>query len=390
MEQNRNQLTPETATDKPASPINAGDGYFSPPPPGHPAPPREKVTVPSGPPLLSDSLETALDDAIDETFPPGSARPRRDGFTPERIAGFLRHLAATGIVEHAARVVGLSATAAYNFRNARRGRAFAKMWDAVLIHRSRARVASELQGRSIAGCVSIRKRDGVVVGEYHYYDNRLGMALLTRLDKLADKEAANEAQLRALSEDLDDYIDCVAAGGDADAFVAARRPADPPLPDVVEAAKRITALARGGDSNDDDEKELSSIAVHDLDPTRKAEWTTDQWARAFRSGFVAWLTRVEAEPGWTGGPGAHLRFIAERDAERGAALGFDRPPLGASTRADAADMEVADLDPQDICNWSYQQLIHAWRSGLLRRLPARFWDDLAARDASEAGWEPGE
>jgi hypothetical protein len=85
-----------------------------------------------------------------------------------------------------------------------------------------------------------------------------------------------------------------------------------------------------------------------------------------------------------------LRFIAERDAERGAALGFDRPPLGASTRADAADMEVADLDPQDICSWSYQQLIHAWRSGLLRRLPARFWDDLAARDASEAGWEPEE
>ena len=72
----------------------------------------------------------------------------------------------------------------------------------------------------------------MIVGEYHYYDNRLAMSLLTRLDRLAEKEAASEAHLRALSEDLDEFIDCVAQGGDADAFVEARRPegeADPAL-----------------------------------------------------------------------------------------------------------------------------------------------------------------
>src|SRR3954452_14165242 len=218
MDQTHTQLAPEPATDVPASPAQP---ELEPPP----------ASAFADPPLLSDCLGDTLADRIADTiegsFPPGSRKPRHDGFMPEKIGAFLRDLAASGVVEHAAAAAGLTASAAYAFRNRRQGRAFAKMWDAVLVHRARARLASELQGRAIAGCVSIRKRDGEVVGEYHYYDNRLAMALLTRLDRLADKEAASEAHLRVLSEDLDEFIDCLAEGGDADAFVEVRRPREP-------------------------------------------------------------------------------------------------------------------------------------------------------------------
>jgi hypothetical protein len=212
MEQNQNSFTHRAATDEPASPVNPRTARAPGAPGAHAAPPDPPEFA--EPPLLSDALTEAMSETLAETFPPGGRKPRHDGWTPEAINIFLRELSATGVVEQAARAAGLSASAAYSFRNRRQGRAFAKMWDAVLVHRARARVAGELQGGAIAGCVSIRKRDGVVVGEYHYYDNRLAMALLTRLDRLAEKEAASEAQLRALSEDLDDYLDCVAAGGE--------------------------------------------------------------------------------------------------------------------------------------------------------------------------------
>jgi hypothetical protein len=210
MEQNQNRLAPAAPADESASPFN----------------PSAEQGADSDPPLISDSLDTALQDTLDATFTPDGRKPRHDGWTPEAVAGFLHALAETGVIEHAARRVGLSAQAAYAFRNRRQGRAFAKMWDAVLVNRARARIEGELQGRAIAGCVSIRKRDGVVVGEYHYYDNRLAMSLLTRLDRIAEREEASEAHLRALSEDLDDFCDCLAEGGDPDAFVEARRPED--------------------------------------------------------------------------------------------------------------------------------------------------------------------
>ena len=210
MEQNQNRLAPEAPADESASPFN----------------PTAEQGADSDPPLISDSLDDALQDTLDATFTPEGRKPRHDGWTPEAVAGFLHALAETGVVEHAARRVDRSAQAAYAFRNRRQGRAFAKMWDAVLVNRSRARIEGELQGRAVAGCVSIRKHKGEVVGEYHYYDNRLAMSLLTRLDRLAEREEPNAAHLRALSEDLDDYCDCLAEGGDPDAFVEARRPED--------------------------------------------------------------------------------------------------------------------------------------------------------------------
>jgi hypothetical protein len=347
--------------------------------------------VPGGaePPLLSDCLQgmfaDGVADAVEQSFPPGARKPRHDGFTPEKVGEFLRLLAATGIVEHAAAAVGLSATAAYTFRNRRQGRAFARMWDAILIHRTRARVASELSGRAIAGCVSIRKRDGVVVGEYHYYDNRLAMSLLTRLDRLAEKEAASEAHLRALSEDMEEYIECVAAGGDADAFVEARRPPEPqPAPAAQSAPAgepdpdpELTTFARLAGCPDYLDRDPRDIEVADLDLAEKAEWDPDQWVRAYRSGFMTWLhVAWKDDPAFEPGPGASLRFHFGREAASAAAA---QGPTGADAEAERQEVDTSDLDPTAIDDWTEDQFARAWTSGFVGRLPDEFWEDLAAR-----------
>lgn len=182
-------------------------------------------------PLFTPSLVSS---SLNETFAPPESHVRRcrhDGWTPDRIAAFIEALAACGVVADACKSVGLSAQSAYAFRNRRAGRAFGLAWDAVLVHRARGRLSDELLSRAMNGCIeAVQDRDGVVTGERHRYDNRLSMAVLTRLDRLAERQAEDDTLLRAMSEDLDDYLECVEGGGDVDAFVEERRPAPPPEP----------------------------------------------------------------------------------------------------------------------------------------------------------------
>lgn len=371
----RNAHSPEASTDERASSLD----------PRLPEPERAPAPgSPLEPPsLISDCLGEALSaqiaDSVDESFPAGSRKPRHDGFTPERIGDFLRHLAATGVVEHAACAVGVSASAAYAFRNRRQGRAFARMWDAILVHRARDRLASELQSRAIAGCVSVRKRDGEIVGEYHYYDNRLAMALLTRLDRLAEKEAASEAHLRALSEDMEEFIECIAEGGDADAFVAARGAGEPepPAATVPDPDRRpdedpeLTTFARLAGCSDYLDVDPRDIAVLDLDVGNKASWNPDQWVRAFRSGFMTWVDIGEEDGDGLGpaGLGAAMRFHICREAAIAAAAA---PPDG-----DREPVPEEALDLKRFDEWSDDQLTRAWRSGLLVGLPNEAWEELA-------------
>lgn len=370
MEQNQNPVTPEAATYEPASPRNLQ-------PESHTGTPADSPGF-AGPAPFSDCLDSALSEILAETFVADGPRPRHDGWTPDAVAGFLRALAAGGVVEHAARAVGLSAASAYALRNRRQGRAFARMWDAVLIHRSRARIADELQARAVAGCVSIRKRDGVVVGEYHYYDNRLAMSLLTRLDRLAEREAAGDVQLRALSEDLDDYIDCLAAGGDADEFVEARRApeASQPEPGEPDDDPELSQFARMSGCPDYRDVDARDIEVADLDPTAKAEWSPDQWVRSYRSGFMFWLEAAHGDGDERETPGAPFEFLFCREAAR-AADTADGEAVMAGRGGDPGAIDTTDLDTDLISDWTEDQLARAWRSGLLGRLPAEFWDAFA-------------
>jgi hypothetical protein len=86
-------------------------------------------------------------------------------------------------VAEACEVARMGISGAYAAR--RRNPVFAAAWDAALSI-ARERLADTLLARAIEGNVEQIWRDGVVVGERHVIDNRLGLAILRRLDRLAE------------------------------------------------------------------------------------------------------------------------------------------------------------------------------------------------------------
>lgn len=322
-------------------------------------------------------LGLLISDCLTDTFAEGSRKPRHDGWTPERIGGFLRHLAGSATVEAALRPTAAAAASAYAFRNRRQGRAFARMWDAILVHRSRVRIAAEASSRAVNGVVSRRVREGVVVEELHHHDNRLAMAMLTRLDRLAEREAPNDEHLRALSENLDDYIECVESGGDADAFVEALRPAptEPAPPGETGRPGRddFNPLAALGGTRSWSDVPPLQIPVADLEYDKRAGWTDDQWIRARRSGFLTWS--ASAAP----------NEAAPRPIDPATAAFMRRRAWVATRQAMAEAREEAvsvdDLDPDAMAGWTADQWERAHFSGLLQRLPEEVWLEAPEPDS---------
>jgi hypothetical protein len=239
MEHNRN-ISAQASTDERACPSPRSAGELSDQPPGdsHFATQAEAdawwagvthgLRCATGEYLREDNDLVAAGDAsveAAEILDPSGRRLRPDGWLPWKKAQFLLVLASGGVVAEACRAVGMSVASAYALKNRRSGRAFAKMWDAILIHRARARLADSNLERAMNGCVDQVLKDGVVVAERRRFDNRLSMAMLTRLDRLAESQSGEEAGLlRALSEDFDDYLDVLESAGDEQAFLEARRP----------------------------------------------------------------------------------------------------------------------------------------------------------------------
>lgn len=117
---------------------------------------------------------------------------------------FLLKSRATGAtVENAARAVGLSPSSAYAFRNSARGAAFGIGWTAASMMQ-RQRLADVVMGRAFTGqTVTVSRASGETV-ERHFFDNRLAMAVLSRLDRLAagtapGRAGAGQARTRSLS-----------------------------------------------------------------------------------------------------------------------------------------------------------------------------------------------
>jgi hypothetical protein len=108
---------------------------------------------------------------------------RHDGWTGEKMAIFCETLAETAVVAEACAAAGMSISGAYAAR--RRNPAFAAAWDAALAI-ARERLADTLLARSMEGNVEQIYRDGELVGERHFLDNRLGLQILRRLDRLAE------------------------------------------------------------------------------------------------------------------------------------------------------------------------------------------------------------
>jgi len=114
---------------------------------------------------------------------PQPARTRHDGWTGEKMATFCEALAETAVVEEACDQAGMSVSGAYAHR--RRNPMFAAAWDAALTV-ARERLADTLLSRSMEGNRELIYQNGELVGERHVLDNRLGLAILRRLDRLAE------------------------------------------------------------------------------------------------------------------------------------------------------------------------------------------------------------
>jgi hypothetical protein len=108
---------------------------------------------------------------------------RHDGWTGEKMAIFCETLAETAVVAEACGMARMSISGAYAAR--RRSAVFAAAWDAAL-SMSRERLADTLLARSMEGNVEQIIRNDELVGERHFIYNRLGLAILRRLDRLAD------------------------------------------------------------------------------------------------------------------------------------------------------------------------------------------------------------
>ena len=114
---------------------------------------------------------------------PVLSKGRHDGWTGEKIATFCEALAETAIVADACEAAGMGISGAYAAR--RRNPLFAAAWQGALSI-ARDKLADTLLARSMEGNAELIYRDGELVGERHVIDNKLGLAILRRLDRLAD------------------------------------------------------------------------------------------------------------------------------------------------------------------------------------------------------------
>ena len=292
---------PPAATDEPA----ASDTCMaaSPAPPGALALPRVSEALVAGP------IEAALPAAADAD--PTRAQ-RRDGWTPAKITTFLTALAQCGCVEDAARAAGMSKQGAYALRNRAAGGAFALAWDAAVEQVAHARVADEIRSRALHGCVEIIVRDGKVWGERHRFDNRLTMALLTRLDAKRDSRKDHDVDARIVAGEFDQFV-AIAARGDLDeaaAFLADRHDAEWTNCEQARLLTRLGNYQRYGVGLPEE------IDVSDLDATDPAAWTEEQVERARRAEILE--DEEDEEEQEAGGPNPssiYMQLAALADAD---------------------------------------------------------------------------
>ncbi|WP_404334677.1 hypothetical protein AB2M62_13950 [Sphingomonas sp. MMS12-HWE2-04] len=216
--------------------------------------------------------------------PPGGTR--YDGWTPDRQRLFLEALSEGLPVNQASGIVGLSRQSAYALRHSPRGQAFALGWDAAVLL-ARNALVDALMERAFNG---VREHatdsQGRTVTRFRH-DNRLALAMLARLDRIADAEkpAASAAAARAIAGDFAQYLDLIdaeAGPARAGAFLDARtRPA------TAADLAPLRTLARADRWLRTHTDLAEPLALDDLDPAERAGWSGEQWARAEAAGLVA-------------------------------------------------------------------------------------------------------
>lgn len=240
----------------------------------------------------------SFDHAAYHGFRPAPGATRHEGWSPDKQQQFLAALAEGITVAQACGIVGLSRQSAYALRESPRGAGFALGWEAAVLL-SRNALADELMERALRGTRETVSDDKGRVVTRHKYDNRLAMAMLNRLDKMAANKEADHAAARLIAADFGQYLELIGRDdGPARAglFLGAR----------VKAASEdelapIRALARADKWLRTHTDLADGVSVADLDPAQRASWTAEQWNRAEAAGLVALApepaeTRVSCQP----------------------------------------------------------------------------------------------
>lgn len=218
---------------------------------------------------------------------------RHDGWTGEAMAKFLEELSDTGIVIDACNVAGKSKQAAYALR--RRNPLFAKAWELALGN-ARDRLADTLLARSIEGNVEQIIKDGEIVAEKHFIDNRLGLAILKRLDKRSDEAGAFRRASSSspyAAPDFDVAINALRTGNKDDIAAALVRlhgdevdEVDSPLFDDHAVTFRHPRIWRDFQNG---EWRTSYPPAADFDGFEQGEWEDHDYQRALTNDELAGL-----------------------------------------------------------------------------------------------------
>lgn len=249
----------------------------------------ELTRGPGSPGLVS----TRLTEPVASSAPPARAL-RHDGWNPEKEDVFLRALAATGVVADACRACGMSRDAAYTRRNSAAGRAFALAWDAALVL-ARPALADDVQSRARHGVIDKIYRNGELVAERHRHDNRLAMAVLTRLDRLVEELRDRAPAVEAVAQEFDQFLDLLPQGNKAaEAFLAVRLggpPMEPPHAQEWDYREEdgLKIMARAAHYERHGAGLPVEIDIADLNPAEMESWSDDQLRRAEGSGLLASL-----------------------------------------------------------------------------------------------------
>ena len=121
--------------------------------------------------------EPGEDDPLLGFAPVPHKQLRRNSIGPDRQRAFIAHLAATGIVAHAARHIGASTEALYNLRKRAGGEEFDQAWDAAL-DRGVERLEEAAIARAIEGVERLIVSGGKVLGTERRHNEGLVMFLL--------------------------------------------------------------------------------------------------------------------------------------------------------------------------------------------------------------------
>jgi hypothetical protein len=261
--------------------------------------------------IIGDRDLPADFDVVAAVAPRLTPSRRADGWTPERQRDFLEFLSAGHTVTDAARGVGLTHQSAYRFRQSSAGAAFALGWEAALLLQ-RQKLADTLTARAFDGQRDTITRADGSTWERHRYDNRLALALLSRLDRLAEaapeSDRHGEAQAaRLVAADWEAYLDLVTADrGPAGAglFLAARARTDGDADAATQALAPLVTLARADLRARTGASDAGEVDASDLDVARRHEWSGDDFRRAEAAGLVV-VAPSPAEPAAAAAEPAH-------------------------------------------------------------------------------------